>query len=286
MKGGCHVAKARFSEVALTPVEAARMREVATRLERLLDASARFLAEAAEPPVPNSPMDRANKAELSDPYQQGFLLIWSAEDHLRTILLVLKTGPLPGFALYTLLRAAAEADVRAKEMLDPMLTETQRLARALNERLGNLEEARKVDPTQNSQKYDQRVAHLENRARANGITPIPRRTKAGTAGPTHAFDERRKSVSELFTLWLPAGSIAYQYLCGYTHSMMWAQLAINRAEPSADPKIALVPTDLNVQLFADLLTIVLDLHDRNVGHWLTLAGYPHDVWTNAKKGPS
>jgi hypothetical protein len=36
----------------MTPQEAARMQEVATRLDDLLDASAKFLAEAAEPPVP------------------------------------------------------------------------------------------------------------------------------------------------------------------------------------------------------------------------------------------
>src|SRR5438132_13983980 len=96
----------QLSEITMTPEEAELLGRVAWRLERLLDASNKFVAPSVESPLPESPIHAAYKADLRDPYQEAFLLLFATEDHLRTILLVLKKGPLPGFALYTVLRAA------------------------------------------------------------------------------------------------------------------------------------------------------------------------------------
>jgi uncharacterized protein with PIN domain len=37
-------------------------------------------------------------------------------------------------------------------------------------------------------------------------------------------------------------------------------------------------------LFVAVLKVVVDIHDFNIAQWLRLAGYPPEVWTNAKKG--
>ena len=114
------------------------MLRAASRLERLLSAADQLVSEE---PVPGSRMDRAQQTDLRDGYDLARACIFSAEDHLRTVLAFLRPEPplteviLPQFSLYTLLRAACTADVRARHLLDLGITETRRLARALNERL-------------------------------------------------------------------------------------------------------------------------------------------------------
>jgi hypothetical protein len=209
------------------------------------------------------------------------MLLFSAEDHLRMLQIVVKEGPLPAFSLFTILRAAAEAIVRCRHLLDPTITETQRLARGLNERLDNLEQQRKLgtDPQAAKQHYDQRIAHMEQRATTNGITPL--RT---TSGQIIGFGEPRKKVVDLFAAYLPGGvgSQAFRLLSGYVHSKPWITLARERSRPSPEPGVALVAIDLNVILFVAVLKAILDVHDANIGSWLMLAGYPPDVWINAK----
>ncbi len=131
---------------------------------------------------------------------------------------------------------------------------------------------------------DQRVAHLEQRAIANGITPIRSRPKSGAPGQIIAFGEPQKTEAELFKDHLPAGSSAFRFLCGYVHSKPWVLVPRHRARASSDPKVSNISTDLDVTLFAAVLNGVLDLHDENIGYWLALAGYPSEVWRLAKQG--
>lgn len=267
----------------LTAEEDAQLQTAARRLERLLDASNKFVGPSVEAPLRDSPVYRAYHADLRDPYTEAFLLLFAAEDHLRPMLPMMKAGPLPGFSLYTLLRAAGEAAVRCRHLLERKLTETQRLARALNERVDNIKEVRKVDKDPKWVKYyDGRIVYLENRAVANGIKPI-RKT---AAAPITAFGEPQETLTDLFGLYLTAGSTAFRFLSGFTHSMMWALIRPERAQPTSDPKVSQVPTDLDIPLFTSVLGKVLDLHDENCGCWLGLAGYPPEVWENAKIGPN
>jgi hypothetical protein len=134
----------QLAMIDMTPEETAVLQQEATRLARLLSASEKFTAEAANPPVPGSRMGHAHTADLRDAYGIAQLLILACKDHLRTALLVFITGPLPSFALYTLLRAAGDAVVRAKHLLDPAISEQTRLARGMNERLDNINQLFKV----------------------------------------------------------------------------------------------------------------------------------------------
>ena len=261
------------------------MLRAASRLERLLSAADQLVSEE---PVPGSRMDRAQQTDLRDGYDLARACIFSAEDHLRTVLAFLRPEPplteviLPQFSLYTLLRAACTADVRARHLLDLGITETRRLARALNERLDNLKEQRKALPP--SEHFDERVDWLEQRAKANGI--VPRRERDSVIGPVTHFDEPWANDFELFSAYLPVGSLAFRFLAGHAHSKPWVQIRPERAEVSEDPRVALVPTDLDILLFCNILEPALDLHDQVVAMWLTLAGFPPEVWDGTKEGSS
>ena len=271
----------RLSLLPLEPGEAAALQRTASRLERLLDASDKFVGPSTEPPVPGSPMDRARQADLGEPYDFGYFLLFAAEDHLRTVLTVIKSGSLPGFSLYSLLRVAGEAIVRCRHLVDPDLTEVQRLARGMNERLDNLVEQRKAKPDAEGLKhYAEKVSHLEQRAMTNGITPVG----GPPATSIRGFGEQQPSVFDLFEKYFDAGSTTCRFLGGYVHIKPWVALRRRRAQPSADPKVSNVPTDIEVPTFTAVVDSMLDVHDADVGYWLALAGYPPEVWRQAKKG--
>lgn len=276
--------KSQIVEVTMGPEEVSALQRVATRLHRLLAVSGRFVTESLDRPVQGSRMERAYTADLSDAYGLARACVFSAEDHLRTLLLILKTGPLPSYSLYTLLRAACEADVRARYFLDPGISEQERLARALNERLDNLDEQRKVNPATQQAHYDSRIAHLEKRAVANGIKVL-RSQKGSAPGRIAAFGEPQKSELELFSAYLPGGSLAFRFMSGFVHSKPWVQLPMNRAEPTSDPTIVNIRTDVDVLVFASVLDTEVDLHDEVINLMLILAGYPAAAWSEAKKEP-
>jgi hypothetical protein len=195
---------------------------------------------------------------------------------------VIKHGPVPGFALYTLLRAAADAAARAAYLLELPLTSTERLSRTLNERLDNLDEQRKFMNVDEDDHYRQSVDGLKSRALKQGVEPVT--TKTGAPGRLIGFEEPKRSATQLFEQFLRGGESVYRYLSGYAHSKMWAQLPRSRAERSPDdPDVALVGTELNVKLFVGILKAVTDLYDEDLGKYLVLAGYPSAVWRLAKQ---
>jgi hypothetical protein len=278
----------RLTTIQPTPEESEAINLVASKLTRILDASDKFVSDVSSPPVPGSPMDRAFTVHQREAFDMAYLLIFSAEDHLRTILQVIKSGLVPGFALFTLLRAAAEAVVRCRHLLDPGIDHPARLGRALNERLDNLQEQRKVrsDDAEMNQHYRERVAYLEERAGAEGVKVIHARTKYGSDGEVIGFREVVRSDLALFEQYVPVGSTAFRFLSGYVHSKPWVQVTPSRALPADEEGVTYIATDLNIVLFAGMLDTTLDLHDQNIGFWHTLAGYPVDVWQAAKESPA
>ena len=86
----------------LAPDEHKALQRVMNLLELLLHTSRGALTDWVSPPAPASRMGQAFSAGLRDPYSMAHLLLFSAEDHLRTILAIRDAGPLPQFALYTL----------------------------------------------------------------------------------------------------------------------------------------------------------------------------------------
>jgi hypothetical protein len=244
------------------------------RIAALLQASENLVPMALSPAVADSPMGRANKRQLRDPYELSRLLLYSVEDHLRTVLAVLETQILPTFALYSLLRPAAEAAVRMAYLLEARIDETQRLARGLNVRLENLMQQGKL--FEEGVLLSERVINLERRASTNGIEVLRDRR-----GRTDGFGERQPSETSLFAAYLGEGELIYRYLSGHVHSMAWVQISKEEAVPTDERGVSSMPMVLKVEVFANVLTIVLRLHEKNVVRLLQSAGYPREVWAQA-----
>ena len=104
-------------------------------------------------------------------------------------------------------------------------------------------------------------------------------------GNVIGFGERWLSDTELFDLYMPGiGKLYFQYLSGYAHSLPWAQLPMHRAVGPDDEGYVLVPTDINVPVFAAVLSGALNLYDETIGYFLAKAGFPPLVWNEVKKG--
>jgi hypothetical protein len=228
--------------------------------------------------VPGSAIDRANKASRRDPFEQARLLLLSSEDHLHTILMVLQGNTLPIFSLYSLLRPAAEAGVRIADLLDSTIDETVRLGRGLNARLENLDQQNKVRP--NPTFLATAIAKLEAKAVAHGVTVIhPKKGGAEIVG----FGDRPKSGVDLFSAHTKEGALMFRFLSAHIHSMPWIMLSASKAVPTAEPGVSMMPNELDVSLFTNVLMLVLELHQDNLVRLLAMGGYPSDIWEEGKK---
>jgi hypothetical protein len=285
-----------LTNIEMTESDKAVLQPVVNRLAALTAVSTtRLVHNAIDEPVPDSLVGNAKKADLGDAYDQARQRLNSAEDHFRTVLTVLtRSDTLPNFSLFTLVRGAAVATVHARHLLDRTIDETTRLGRGLSARLQNQEQLRKVERGEDDldeedvpadkvlspdEFFAERVKHLQERATVNGIVPIHDRNDN-----IIGFGERWPSDTDLFDSYMPGiGKLYFQYLSGYAHSLPWAQLPMYRAQPTDDPKVKLVPTDINVPVFAAVLKGALDLYDETIGLVLAYAGYPPMVWAEAKK---
>jgi len=270
-----------LTEQSLTAEDKSALQPVADRLGSLIaNSTTNLVHDATFKPAPDSRIDKAMKAKLEDAYELARQRLVSAEDHLRTIFGVL-TGPnpMPHFSLFTLVRGAAIPTVHARYLLDGTIDEQARLGRGLSARLENLKQQQKVHPEIQGTFFDERVEHLVKRAEGNRIAVI--RSKNGVV---LGFGGQWPTDTELFEKYVPdVGKTYFQYLSGYAHSLAWAQLPSHRAQPSDDPEISLVPTDVNVPVFAAVLSGALTLYDDTIGFYLGHGGYPPMVWAEAKK---
>ncbi len=284
-----------LTEQPLTPKDRAAIQPVANRLGRLVAANTSNLVHnATYKPVDDSRIGRAKKSGFTDAYDQARQRLVSGEDHFRTVLnLLIGPAPLPSFSMFTLIRGGAVATVHARYLLDPAIDETVRLGRGLSARLENLKQQHKViselDPPERPPQpfltWDDwladRLTNLENRAKGNGVT-VDRRK--GT-GPIKGFPDAWPYDTDLFEKYMPGiGKTYFKSLSGYTHSMPWTTITMQRALPSDEPGTALVPTDVNVTTLAVMLDSALEMYDETVGFFLSHGGYPPMVWNEAKKG--
>jgi hypothetical protein len=266
----------------LTAEEQAVLQPVADRLRHLIAIpTTNLVHDATFKPAPDSRIDKTKKADLNDAYDLAGHALAAAEDHLRTILSLLAPDMmLPSFSMFTLIRGAAMPTVHARHLLEPSISETMRLGRALSARLKNLEQQQKVHPEAQGAFIVDRVDHLTNRAEANGIAII-RNKKDAVIG----FGEMWPTDTDLFEKYIPeVGKTFWQFLSGHAHSMAWIQLPISRALPSDQPGIVIVPTAVDVPNLAAVLNGTLTLYDETVGIYIDHAGYPAMVWNEAKKG--
>lgn len=257
-----------------------------------LHASETVLATAMERTVPDSPNGTARRTQLWDAYEQAGLLLYSAEDHLRTVLFLFEGGRLPTYALYTLLRGAAVPVVHCAHLLDRNIDERTRLARALNARWDNLYEQNKLQPTPGM--FAERIRHLDDRATANGITVLAK----DRSRPEREYGERRLSEVSLFGRYLtsvseidrkngagtatsPIGEMVYRFLSGHVHALLWAKMVNAEVSSTTEPGMSSVKLAFQFDWFASMLLMVLRRHTENIKDLLRLSGYPAFVWEAA-----
>jgi hypothetical protein len=250
------------------------------RTNHLVQAADKWLAYVMDPPMPGSPMAYAYTQQEREAFDFGYSLLYAVQDHLRAFSAVTKpvdgTSSIPSYALFTLLRSAAEATVRARHLLDPAINHEERLGRALNERLTNLIEHGKV--VLNPPRVAARTAHLAKRATSLGI-PV----RYDKNGKVFSFGQPRQTMLDLFAKYVRDGAQGWRELSAYAHSMQWMITHVSRAIPSANPGVMLVPTDANTAQLLKIMTGVLDVFDDTSMYWVVLAGIPADVWKLARQ---
>jgi hypothetical protein len=234
--------------------------------------------------VPGSALEAAVKNNLHEPFGLAHAFTVAAEDHLATIVTVYEAGPLPLYSPYTLLRAAGEAICHGSELLDPSISDTVRLAHALNERLFGLDQQRKSDPDEKSARafFVKQVDHLVKRAQANGITPVYNKPKNGKPELV-GFGKPRKKDFQLFSDCLPGvGGEAFRFLSPHVHSTALQQLLFAEAQPTTNLSFKNVPSMMNGVDLAKLIDAFAEVHDKNIGQFATYAGLSADEWDQVK----
>ncbi|MGH2499471.1 MAG: hypothetical protein ACRDF0_05205 [Candidatus Limnocylindria bacterium] len=250
------------------------------QLDAVLAVSSELISEVMDSPLASSPMGVAYRKMLRDPYEQSGLLLMSAEDHLRTVLAILQGNLLPMFSVYTLLRPAAEADVRMRYLLDSTIGEKERLGRGLSVRFETLREQSKVRPDRAH--FAQRLAQIEKKATDNGIATVRSSPKKG--GPeVIGFGEALKNEVDLFRTYHAGGELLYRVLSSHIHARPWAWMDPQKAVPTAEPGVSQVKAELDIPLFTHLLALTLKTHVNALVRLLELAGRTRGEWENAKQ---
>lgn len=250
------------------------------QLDAVLTASSKLIPQILNTPSPRSPMGAAYKRMLRDPYEQAGLLWMSAEDHLRTVLAILQNNLLPMFSLYSLLRPAAEADVRMAYLLDEQITETERLGRGLTVRYETLREASRVKPDPSH--FAARVAQIEVKASANGIATVRSKPKSGSP-EVIGFGEAVKKEVDLFRLYHAGGDLLYRVLSSHVHARPWAWLDSRKAVPTPEPGVSLLKSELDIPLYVNVLVLTIKTHEQVLIRLLDLGGRTQREWDETKQ---
>jgi hypothetical protein len=237
----------------------------------ILGPASKLLAEVADPPSPGSAMAMAHVSHEREAFDQAFLFMFATEENLNTICSVIQSGRIPPFSLFTLLRSAGEAVCRARPLLEPNLTHADRVARGLNKRLDNLRGQGKLDTSTYSR---DRVAKLNKRADDLGITMVNNKT-----GELLGYAAAAPSIFDLFEAHMPTGKTAFRYLSAFTHSRPWALVPRFKFVKSADPLVGIARPQVDIDILWSTTTNVLGVYEECVRLWVSLAGFPVDVWT-------
>lgn len=250
------------------------------QLDAVLAASDALLPGVISSPAPGSPMRTAYDKMLRDPYEQASLLRMVSEDHLRTILMILRKNVLPMFSVYSLLRPPAEADVRVLFLLDAHISERERLARGLSVRFENLREQSNVKsvPT----RFAAASASIERKAIENGIAPVWSKPKKKERPRIIGFGQAMKKETELFRTYHSGGELLYRVLSCHVHARSWAWVDPQKAVPSGDPGVAQLKVELDISFWLNCLILSLQTHEMALIRVLELGGGAKSDWEKTK----
>lgn len=202
--------------------DAAAVHAAIAWLDRYCHEAAAFMRRCAEEPHAGSTA-AAEMAEeaLRTAYSMGALYLGSGIDYLLTLLQLFRSGFVPNFAGYALARACLEAGARAAWLFDPSLTNRERTARGLLERIDSLGNQYKVD--RDREHLTRRLSEVKERAARVGIT-VERRKRTyyvddlSRPTTTDLVEERLRGMTGVSETqhWF------FALLCGFTHSAGFA----------------------------------------------------------------
>jgi len=218
------------------------------------------------------------------------LFLEAAADHYTTLINVFVHGPIPRYALYTVVRGALEADAWACWLLDTSIDDPERVGRALTLRASNLFEVRRMglhpvgaSPGEHYNRRIKRVIeagerwHLAPKTHKDGhiaFVPAPRIT----ALIRSLLPEPSKKNKDM-----TVGEHTYAALSARAHGTQWS--LISKATPvnHADDYQTLAYVEVDVLELIRLLGIAVSLHDEAVKRMAILSSKPESDWI-ARRG--
>lgn len=171
-------------------------------------------------------------AAASDPlatyaFHLGASNIASALDHLRTVAQVVQTAVIPAFSLMSLLRTGHECALVANWLLDPTISDDERVARGVGAQLAEYEERRRFEvcfahggQAKGTTAAD-RIEALLQVAGASGFAKV---NAKGVLVPTVPLPKAVPLFDEFESTVEVKGSWLYRYYSGFAHGKQWALL--------------------------------------------------------------
>jgi hypothetical protein len=246
-------------------------------LNGLLQVANRLYFDADAHPADGSELATAKAdANLYVAHSLAGILFQAAEDHLLLVAGTFVAGVIPRYGLYTVIRGALEAAAWCCWLEDPALSDKDRVARGLTERLTSLRELNKLG---RAGKFAQQVKQMQDVAKQFDIALIP---MGKTNAEPLAFGAVRPKVTTLLRELLPQpnyetaglslGEHTYKTLSARAHATGWALVegAVPIEKVNDHTTLAYITADIPELL--RVLRIAVDLHARAVLQRHKLAG--------------
>jgi hypothetical protein len=192
-------------------------------------------------------------------------------DHHNAALSFFRTGVLPQYSCYTLVRGGLEASARAWWLLDHHVTTEGRLRRGFAERIYNLGRILELEAQHRTDRAAKRLTGVQADARHRGVVPEP-----------------RPGITRLLSMLLPsreredgeeAGRYVYRILSGYAHGEAWVMHTGSTPVPdTANGDAVGLMSTLNINVILSLMRAALRGHDVAMQALCALAGRPANAW--------
>ena len=268
--------------------EERRSNEAINYLNRFVPAAWAYFLDCREKPVPSSVIARARADRDLVMVLDAALFLESAADHFTTLINVFIHGPMPRYALYTVIRGAVESDAWTNWLLDTSIEDKERVGRALTLRASNLYEVKRMGlhPAGGSpdQHYDNRMKSVVEAGQRWGLQPITHKDGRMVFVPMpritallrHLLPEPSDQNSDL-----TVGEHTYAALSARAHATPWA--LVNNAKPaSKDDYQTLAYVEVDVLELIRLLGVAVRLHDEAIRRIATLSSRPEAEWISSR----
>jgi hypothetical protein len=259
--------------VPTDPEDAAKLLKARDDALAMIEAVEAALAECLVAPAAGSEIETcATKDPESWWMTYANLSLNNAVDHLRALAPIWSMeGGIPNAPGYTLIRATAEASVRAIWLLDPSLSPRERIARGVVERQNAHQWMRRIQGDgDDTRRRETTFAATLNRS---GFTIVDK-TCEGQKRPlitTLMREQLRAPIRRGTTQ--TTGGLMYALLCGYAHAEPWATMLWMRP---VGPGIGAV--NLNIDLQVTMLRNAMKLLNGGIVGLVYLAGRDVEAW--------